>query len=683
MKMQTAKYLVLLSLMTAVLSTLQCSTYFNTFYNAETSFGEGYKLHEKVMKSYPDSLLVTPPPEARAKYDRAIAKSRKVLDTFPKDKKWHDDALLMLGKSYYYEKEAGAAIRRLRQLQQEYPQSPLIPESYLYLAKAYISDDNLPKAEETLKFALDRYPFLDKDHKISLLLIEIEIRHEGKSRAISLLEQVRSSVRSGQLQIDLLLRVANLYMGMEQFDKAIALLKKAPRDRKFPLQEYRIDRDLVSCYVAIDSLEKATKLLAAMRANKLYLPYMKEILYVNGVILARMGKTDEAIAVFKQVIGSADSNTIKSDTSKLIGKAWFELGQIYQKRKSNYKEAQKYYKLVAERTIQDSQVTPVATARMKAMTAIADLRKKIAARDTTVKKSAGLYEVGELFLYDLDEPDSACFEFCRLTGDTLVDSLFPKAMLAAAQIKGEKLKDTARADSLYRLLIARFPGTGYSRCAQEKLRSPEIVKTRGEQSLEAFMEAEKVYFFDSDPKAAVQAYYNVYKKYPDLDVGPKSLYAAAWITDSELRKKKVAKSLYEKICERYPESVYCKNEARPRIKVVLDTLEALRRENRGGESSILEPKAADSSKLAAGASPGSTDSAAAAAQAAVDSAGPNRFPGADSLSTVRKMPGTPAGADSTAAPVSPQPQAPLPGNSPVQQPSGTPEPPPNRDESGG
>lgn len=618
MKMRFSKKYLTTALFVSALSALQCSTYFNTVYNAETSFSEGYKLHEKAMENFPDSLLVTPSPEARAKYDRAIEKSLKVLDVFPRDKKWHDDAVFLLGKSYLYEKETGKAIRWLRQLQQEYQQSPFIPESYLCLAKAYIIDDNLPKAEETLKFALDRYPFLDKDHKISLLLIEIEIRHEGKSRAISLLEQIRSTVKSGKLQIDLLLRVAELYQGMEQYDKAIALLKKAPRDKKDALQEYRIDHNLVSCYVAIDSLNKASLLLKSMQANKQYVSYMKEIQFVNGTILARMGNTDAAIAAFKQVIGSVDTTVLKNDTSKILGKAWFELAQLYQKRKNNFKEARKYYRLVSERAVHDSLVTPLATARMKAMDQIIDLRKRIAARDTGLHCTAGRYKIGELFLYDLDEPDSACCEFRCLTKDSIVDSLyFPKAIFAAALIEREQLDDTAHADSLFKLLVARFPGTDYSRRAQEELRVTAITKTRKEQSEDAFKDAEKIYFFDNDAKAAVQAYYGVYKKYPDLDAGPKSLYAAAWITDNELQKKKIAKSLYEKICERYPQSGYCKNEAQPRIKVVLDTLEALRRANKGGAASLLEPKSAvDSVKQGV---QGTTDSTSADRQHVSDS----------------------------------------------------------------
>jgi outer membrane protein assembly factor BamD (BamD/ComL family) len=275
---------------------------------------------------------------------------------------------------------------------------------------------------------------------------------------------------------------------------------------------------------------------------------------------------------------------------------------------------------------------------MKAINQISDLRRRIAARDTGVKRTAGLYKIGELFFYELDECDSACCEFRCLTKDTLVDSLFfPKAIFAAAHIEREQLNDTVHSDSLFKLLIARFPGTDYSRRAQEEMRLPSVTRTRKDLAAEAFKDAEKVYFFDNDTKAAVKAYYNVYKKYPDLDVGPKSLYAAAWITDNELQKKKIAKSLYEKICERYPQSGYCKNEAQPRIKVVLDTLEALRRQNKDSDAVFPAPKTADSVKQAS-IRPGVADSTATGsriADSAKSIAGPQ--PKLDSVSVHGRM----------------------------------------------
>ena len=75
---------------------LQCSTYFNMFYNAEEAFQEGYRIHEKAMLNYPDSIVVMPGADVKAKYDRAIEKSVKVLDVFPKDKKWHEYAYFLL-----------------------------------------------------------------------------------------------------------------------------------------------------------------------------------------------------------------------------------------------------------------------------------------------------------------------------------------------------------------------------------------------------------------------------------------------------------------------------------------------------------------------------------------------------------------------------------------------------------
>ena len=561
---------------------LGCSIYFNTFYNAETAFDEGYKIHEKVMKNYPDSLVVQPPEAAKAKYDRAVEKSIKVLDVFPKDKKWHDDALFLLGKTYFYEKEFGKSLRRLRQLQEEYPGSPFVPESYLYCAKDYIGNEDLEKAEETLKFALDRYPFLDKDQKISLLLVEIGIIREGKSQAITLLEKVRSSVRSAEKRTELLIRVAELYMSMQQYDRAIPLLRKAPRDKKDPLRMYRIDQDLVSCYVAAGSMQKALDLLKAMLADKQYVAYIKQMLFVKGTILASLDRIDEAIAVYKQIVGATrtgDTNAVKNDTSRVINKAWYELGLLYQKRKNNYKEAEKYFRLVGERTVQDSLVNGAAAKRLNAMKYLVEHRKALATGDTTMKRPARLFKIGELFYYELDEPDSASRQFLAIAGDSTVDSaITPKALFSAAYIIKKHFKDTARSDSLYRSLVKRFPESEYVRRAQKEMRSPSMVRTRKELADSAFREAEITYWEGTDTKTAVQSFFAVYKEFPDLDIAAKSLFAAAWIADNDLQKKKVVKSLYEKICERYPQSVYCVKEAQPRLKVVLDTLEALRRQ---------------------------------------------------------------------------------------------------------
>jgi hypothetical protein len=192
--------------------------------------------------------------------------------------------------------------------------------------------------------------------------------------------------------------------------------------------------------------------------------------------------------------------------------------------------------------------------------------------------------MGELFYYELDEPDSAGRQFLAIAADSAVDTaMTPKALFAAAAIARKHGRDTARSDSLYGALVTRFPESEYVRRAQDEMRTASPLKTRRERADEAYREAEKAYWGGGDTKAAVQSFFAVYKEFPDLAIAAKSLYAAAWITDNDLQKKKVAKSLYEKICERYPQSVYCVQEAQPRIKKVLDTLEALRRQGGAGK----------------------------------------------------------------------------------------------------
>jgi TolA-binding protein len=633
-----AKRLLLPSIGLLVAVTLQCSTYFNMFYNAEEAYREGYRIHQKTMLHYPDSIVVMPTDEAKTKYDRAIEKAAKVLETFPNDKKWHEHAYFLMGEAYFYEKEMPKAIRWFRVLQQEYPKSSMIPESYLFVGKAYLVNEDLDKAEETLKYVLATYPELDKDQQVSLLMVELETKREGESQAIKRLEKVSATVKSEDKKADLMIRVAEMFMDLRQYDSAIARLSGTPRLNSDPEQSYRIDRDLVTCYVDCDSSAHAVALLDEMLHRRKNASHEREITYDKGMILERMGKTDDAIAAFKDVVGPSDSTSVQSDTSQMVGKALYQLGLLYQKRKCNFREAQKCFRSINDRKGRDSSVSTVATARMNAMQKIANLRRQLGERETwkllglhdtakspvavrdtakqlTGRDSAGLaikkgmhpdstkkqahadstrkaaptdtikaatradmmYEIGELFYYDLDEPDSAFRQFLHCAADSSADSLYrPKALAAAAYIAKNSLKDTVRADSLFSLVLARYPDDENSRRVMKELKDvpDSVVTTRKGRAAAAFRAAEKQYVEGSDIKGAVQAFFNVYKEYSDLEIAPKSLFVAAWLTDNELRKKKAAKNLYQKICDRYPNSIYCTKEAKPRIQTALDTMKA-------------------------------------------------------------------------------------------------------------
>ncbi len=557
-----------------LLPLLNCNAYFNTLYNGKIAYREAQILHNKRMKAFPDSLLVTAPTDAATKYERAIEKSIKVVETFPKKKKWHDDALMLMGKSYYYKKDFQKAIRKLKEIQTDYPHSPFIPETYIYIGRCQIEEGKLDKAEETLQIALSRYPHFDYNQQITMLLVEIAIRREGRSEAINLLEKAMKTSHSDSRRFDIVLRISQLYIDMKQYQKAIPLLLSVQRKKDFPEQSYRLDACLLGCFMETNRLSDALQLASAMASSRLYQPHNDELLYKKGIILKRMENFDDAIDVFKIICKNMDSTTVNYDTSSFRGKAYYELGLIYQLKKGLYKNASEYFQMASKS--KDTAVITPALRRLNAMKLLDSLRNNVNSVKPDSQKSDRMIMIGELFRFDLEEPDSAYSEFIRLGNDTAAGKdIIAKALCTAAIIAHDDKKDSIHADSLFRSIIQRFPQSEYAQLAQKNLKVEVTIKTRQDSALIAYKSAEEQFFKENDIKGAIRSFYEIYRQYPELEIAPKSLYAAAWYADNVLEKKTTAKTLYDKICEKYKESIYCKNAAEPRIKTVRDTLAAL------------------------------------------------------------------------------------------------------------
>ena len=422
---------------------------------------------------------------------------------------------------------------------------PYIPESYLYLGKAYLVNQDLDMAEQTLKLVLTKYPALDQDQTVSLLLVEVDMMREGKSLAVKSLDKVRSTVKSDEKRQELQIRSAEMYLDLKQYDAAIAMLKATPRSQKKPEQDYRVDRDLVTCYAAIDSIATALRALDAMLAQRRYAPHEQELYIDKGLLLEKNGRLDDAIAAFKLAIGPTDTATLQADTTLFAGRALFELGLLYQKRKGNFAEAAACYRMIGMRRGRDSAIAPVAAARLAALRRIDTLRFQLSlrVRDTTkrLKRLDTLYKIGELFYYSLDEPDTAAHEFLALAADSAIDSVFaPKSLCMAAYIEKRDLFDTLHADSLYTVVAEQYPESEYARKALLELDmiADTDITTRKGMASASFRNAERMYVEDNDVKGAVEAFFAVYKEYSDLDIAPQSLFVAAWLTDNELQKKK-------------------------------------------------------------------------------------------------------------------------------------------------
>jgi|WetSurMetagenome_2_1015567.scaffolds.fasta_scaffold00509_8 tetratricopeptide (TPR) repeat protein len=543
--------------------------YFNMLYNAESSYDTAFKAHQKLLKNNPDSAI-TLPADVETGYKKAVTKCLKVFEVYPKSKKSHDKALFLMGKADFYLGEYDKAIRVFSQLQREFPASPLVPESFLYTGRAQLKNGNYEAAEKTLGIVQSRYPTLDKNQDVSMLMAQIIVQRQGKTQAVAMLEAAYKTAKTPDKKMELALKIAQLYRELKLYDKAMAFLRGAPRVRDLADQLYRVDYLLVACLADKEEYAQALTLVNTMLAFK---PYYSRAVFLTlrkAELLESLGKLDEAVATYKQV-------TESSNGGDAVGVAWYELGFLYQTKLVDLKKAKECYDK-ALLSLKDADLKDTATKRSKAIDDILKYGEGKLPADTSKADSASgqEFKVGELYWLELDHPDSAYRYYCAAAADTIHRAMVPKALYAAAWIARYALKDSVKSDSLYHLLLKRFPSNLYSQKAEEARGDKITVFTRRDSASAAFDEAERIFYEDDNPDSAAAAYEEVYRRFRDSDFGPKALYAAAWIYDFVLDKNRTAKGLYETLCDSFPKSSYCANAAKPRIKTVTDSIAAFK-----------------------------------------------------------------------------------------------------------
>ncbi len=139
------KNLVLLLVCAGILSS--CA-YFNTFYNAETAYSEGYKAYLQNRREGGRNFG-----QSEQFFRDAATKCRKVLNEYSSSR-YVDDAYLLLGKSNYYLRLYKDAIDALQTLLLEFPDSPFVTEAHLYLGKSFLETQQYRSARDEFEALL-------------------------------------------------------------------------------------------------------------------------------------------------------------------------------------------------------------------------------------------------------------------------------------------------------------------------------------------------------------------------------------------------------------------------------------------------------------------------------------------------------------------------------------------------
>lgn len=321
------------------------TTYFNLYYNTKDKFQEaenGIKLQRKNLFEFEEPNISGNVPQL---LNNVIEKSSRILQ-FHSDSRYVDDALLMLGKSFYYQKNYQKAIRKFQELVITRPESDLILENDLWIAKTQMRLKDFKNALPALKSVREQAVEEGEDEIIKDAYVE-EIIHmiiqENYPSAISLINEFIEVSDNDEVNAEVMYELGRLYIKTNDVNNAIASFEKVFDYSPSFNVELNSKIELSSALRKTEENERALSILEGIRNENKYYDSFDKIDLETGITLYSLGRVEESVDLLMKV-----DTTYASSVSSGIAK--FKLGEIFEYHYKNFDSANIYYNKSASST---------------------------------------------------------------------------------------------------------------------------------------------------------------------------------------------------------------------------------------------------------------------------------------------------------------------------------------------
>ncbi|NPV14557.1 tetratricopeptide repeat protein [candidate division WOR-3 bacterium] len=412
----------------ALAALLAGCAYFNTFYNAGVFYREGMRLKAQGQVS-----------AAVPKFDKAIEKSALVINRWPKSR-WVDDALFLIGRSYYEKGDYARAATYFERLKLAFAQSPYLPEAELYRGLALLRSGEAGSARLVLENVKRRYPKLGRvaDFYTALYNIEQGEIQEGVDSLVALVQryprlpymkEAVSKIAEGKMQL-------GAYGEAERWFRRYVELEPAPRLRA------EAQMKIARCRLEQGKAEEAVQMVKEALGK--YADLDEALNLLLGKAYLKLGKNDEAIGALVRVRGN---NAVGAEAAFLIGR-------FYEENK-DFSRAKVYYDSARLRRA-DSEQGVLAAKRLALLQALEE--------DTTgTRDSAEMkFLLAEVHNLNLEEFDTALRLYQEVCDSFPQSPLAPKALFARAWILLYKKADTIATRDELKRIVQKYPDTEYA-----------------------------------------------------------------------------------------------------------------------------------------------------------------------------------------------------------------------------
>lgn len=520
--------------------------YYNTFFNARKAFDEAEKTRKagRLRGARINASL----------YETAIEKSLKVVENYP-NSGYYDDALFVLGVSYYYTKKYVSCERRMRELLANYPDSKYSREGELYLAKAKLE----------LKDEQDAMVIFEKifrsdiaavyKSEAALALGDYHFRAGNMEQSRQYFSALRDSLGNEDEKRLAQLMIADSYYGSYLFQEALSAYLQILGMEPTNDDKYHALYHAARASFRLMQIERGLDYLKTLTESEIYFDSLSAIRLIMGEGYEYDDDIGHAEDVYREVLEKGK----EPDKQAL---AAYRLGLIYQFDYDDLIKAKEYY----DRTVELDRTAEHGRDALERSSSIGKIetykvtfQKDSSTTQEMIEEAAKTqYQLAQLYWLELNKLDSAIIEMQYVVDSFPSSAIAPKAMIALAEMLREQQADSAKADNLLRYVMYRYPHSDYVPDALEGLGLLGTVADTGYAWL--YINRAEDFLTEEDNIDSARYYYQyVVDHFPDSRYYVQARFSLIWLTEEYANPGDSSVYFaYAEIVDSFPDSEWAK-----------------------------------------------------------------------------------------------------------------------------
>lgn len=321
------------------------TTYFNLYYNLSDIYSQAETAVKEQKRNLFDLEEVPISGNAAALFNQVIEKSSKLLQ-FNHESSFVDNALLMLGKSFYYLQNYQKALRKFDELVMGQPNSDFVLEAEFWAAKTQLRLRNYDDGLKRLKAVKEKAVAADDGNVLTLIYIE-EIKYQlGNKNYVVAVDLCKSLVQydyDSGISAETCFELGKLYLLINQYQDAVQAFRDVNKYSPTYDLAFNASVELGRALREVKENEAALEVFQKLRREAKYSDKYDVVDLEIGISQMNLGNYKQAMSKLRIVDTSFAA-------SMNAGVARFYIGKMLEENYKLYDSASVFYKKAASST---------------------------------------------------------------------------------------------------------------------------------------------------------------------------------------------------------------------------------------------------------------------------------------------------------------------------------------------